>query len=110
VKGTILHKEGLRWTICMHYSWEVALNISFDASVIQEIVGNLNSMKDYITNMCLCGEFSIVITIVQGDFHNFRDWRCHLYSSCSSMMQWQMIVLAYLGSQCTKFYTAGWAC
>jgi hypothetical protein len=25
-------------------------------------------------------------------------------------MQWQTIELAYLGSQCTKFYAAGWMC
>jgi hypothetical protein len=40
--------------------------------------------------------------------HNFRDWCCHLCSSCSSTMLWWIIVLAYLGSQCTKFHAAGW--
>jgi hypothetical protein len=35
---------------------------------------------------------------------NFRDWCRHLYNSCSRAM----ILLAYLGSQCTKFHSAGW--
>jgi hypothetical protein len=42
--------------------------------------------------------------------HNFRNWCCHLYSGCSSSMQRWRIVLAYLGSQCTKFHAAGWTC
>jgi hypothetical protein len=110
VKVTILHKEeGLQWIICVYYSWEVALNISFDASLIQYIAGKLNSMKDYTTNKCIWGAFSKVITQVQGSIYNFRDWCCHLYSSCSSVMQW-MIVLAYLGSQCTKFHASGSTC
>jgi hypothetical protein len=45
---------------------------------------------------------------IQGSIHNFRDWCYHLYSSCSSTMQWWTIVLAYLGSQCTQFLAAGW--
>jgi hypothetical protein len=45
-----------------------------------------------------------------GSIHNFRDWRCHLYSSCSSMMQQYMIVLSYLGSQHTKYHAAQWTC
>jgi hypothetical protein len=32
--------------------------------------------------------------VIQGDIHHFWDWCCHLYSSCSSMMQWYMIVLS----------------
>jgi hypothetical protein len=39
--------------------------------------------------------------------HNLWDWCCHLYSSCSSTVQWQMIGLAHLGSQCTTFPSAG---
>jgi hypothetical protein len=31
--------------------------------------------------------------------HNFRDWCCYLYFSCSSVMQRYMIVLEYLGRQ-----------
>jgi hypothetical protein len=42
--------------------------------------------------------------------HNFRDWCCHIYSSCSSMIQQCMRVLTCLGSQCTKFHAAGWMC
>jgi hypothetical protein len=42
--------------------------------------------------------------------HNFRDWCCHLHSSCSSAMQRQMIVLAYLGRQSTECHTAEWTC
>jgi hypothetical protein len=38
--------------------------------------------------------------------HNFRDWWCHLYAGRSDAMQSQMIVLAYLGSQCTKLHSA----
>jgi hypothetical protein len=38
------------------------------------------------------------------------DWCCHLHGSCSSAMQHQMIVLAYLGRQCTKFHAAEWTC
>jgi hypothetical protein len=41
--------------------------------------------------------------------HNFWDWCCHLYNSCS-LIQWYVVVLAYLGSQCTEFYAAGWRC
>jgi hypothetical protein len=44
------------------------------------------------------------------DIHNFWNWCCHLYSNCSRVMERQMIVLAYLGGQCTKFHTAGWPC
>jgi hypothetical protein len=33
-----------------------------------------------------------------------------LYSTCISMIQWQIIVLAYLRSQCTKFHAAGLMC
>jgi hypothetical protein len=40
--------------------------------------------------------------------HNFWGWCCHIYSSCSSMMQHYMIVLVYLGSQCTELYAACW--
>jgi hypothetical protein len=40
--------------------------------------------------------------------HNFLDWCCHLYNIRSSMIEWQTIVLAYLGSQCTKFQAAPW--
>jgi hypothetical protein len=47
---------------------------------------------------------------VLGDIHNFWDWCCHLYSSCSSTMQQYMVVLAYLWSQCTKFHAAEWMC
>jgi hypothetical protein len=42
--------------------------------------------------------------------HDFRDWCCHLYSSCSSAMQRYVVVLAYIGSQCTNFNTAGLLC
>jgi hypothetical protein len=38
------------------------------------------------------------------------DWCCHLCSSCCSVMQRKMILLAYLGSQCTKFLATGWTC
>jgi hypothetical protein len=37
--------------------------------------------------------------IIRGGIHNFRDQRCHLYSSCRSAMQRWMIVLAYLANQ-----------
>jgi hypothetical protein len=42
--------------------------------------------------------------------HNFRDWCCHLCNGRSSTIQRYMIVLAYLWSQCTKVYAAGWMC
>jgi hypothetical protein len=42
--------------------------------------------------------------------HNFRDWRCRLYNSCSSAMRRQIIVLAHLGSQCTEFHASRWTC
>jgi hypothetical protein len=32
--------------------------------------------------------FNTQSPIVRGCIHNFRYWCCHLYSSCSSMMQW----------------------
>jgi hypothetical protein len=41
--------------------------------------------------------------------HNFRDWCCHLYSSSSSAMQPQIIVLANVESQYTKCNSARWA-
>jgi hypothetical protein len=37
--------------------------------------------------------------------HNFLDWCCHLHSSCISVMQWYMIVLAYVGSLCIKLHS-----
>jgi hypothetical protein len=47
------------------------LNISFHASFdkeswkgMQEIAGELNSMKDYITSVWLCSEFSTDVTLV----------------------------------------------
>jgi hypothetical protein len=40
--------------------------------------------------------------------HNFRNDA--VMCSCSSMMQRQMIVLAYFGSQCTTFHVAEWPC
>jgi hypothetical protein len=45
---------------------------------------------------------------VRCGIHNFWNWCCHLYNSCNSAMQRYMIVLAYLGIQCTKFHAAGW--
>jgi hypothetical protein len=47
---------------------------------------------------------------IRGGIHNLWDWCCHSYSSCSRAMQRYMIVLTYLGSQRTKFYSAGWTC
>jgi hypothetical protein len=38
--------------------------------------------------------------------HNFRDWCCHLYSSCSSATQRWLMILTYLGSHCIKFHPA----
>jgi hypothetical protein len=43
---------------------------------------------------------------IPGGIHNFWDWCFHLYSSFSTM-QWYVVVLAYLGSQCTKFHVLG---
>jgi hypothetical protein len=42
--------------------------------------------------------------------HNFRDWCCHMCvcTCCSSVIQRYIIVPVYLGSQSTKFQTAGW--
>jgi hypothetical protein len=48
--------------------------------------------------------------VIRGGINNFRYWRCHLYCSCSSAMQRQIIVLAHLESQCTNFHVAGWTC
>jgi hypothetical protein len=42
--------------------------------------------------------------------HNFREWCCHLYNSCSSAMQRYVIALSCLGSQCTNFQAAEWTC
>jgi hypothetical protein len=41
--------------------------------------------------------------------NDFRDWCCHLCISCSIAMQKQILV-AYFGSQCTKFQAVGWIC
>jgi hypothetical protein len=41
-------------------------------------------------------------------FQNLWSWCCHLYSSCSSVMQRLIIVLAYLCNQHTKFHSARW--
>jgi hypothetical protein len=47
---------------------------------------------------------------LRGSIHNFRDcWR-HSCGSCGRVMQRLMILLAYLGSQCTKFHAVGWTC
>jgi hypothetical protein len=43
---------------------------------------------------------------IQEGVHNFRYRCCPLYSNCSSVMQRYVIVVAYLGSQCTKFDSA----
>jgi hypothetical protein len=44
------------------------------------------------------------------DIHNFRYCCCHLYSSCSIVIEWYVIVLTYLGRQCSKFHEPGWTC
>jgi hypothetical protein len=43
------------------------------------------------------------------NIHNFRDWLCHRYVSCSSEM---ILVLTYeyVGSRWTKFHAADWMC
>jgi hypothetical protein len=52
--------------------------------------------------------FRIAVTAVTlvhtKGIHNFQDLCYHLYSSSSSAMQRWMIVLAYLGSQCTQLH------
>jgi hypothetical protein len=47
---------------------------------------------------------------IRRGIHKFRDWWCHLYSSCNSMMQHYLIVIVNLGSQYIKFHAAGWTC
>jgi hypothetical protein len=42
---------------------------------------------------------------VRGSIHNFRYWCYHLYSSCSSAMEIQMILLAYRGSSLHLIHT-----
>jgi hypothetical protein len=37
-------------------------------------------------------------------------WCCHLHSNCSIAMQLQIVALAHLWSQCTRFHAASWAC
>jgi hypothetical protein len=76
--------------------------------------------SDHAKTICILSERSRALSTsteslanignIQGSVHNFRDWCCPLYSNCSSAMQWYVIVLAYLGSQCTKFYSAGYTC
>jgi hypothetical protein len=42
---------------------------------------------------------------IRDGIHNFRDLYCHLYSNSTLV-----VVLDYLGSQCTKFHAAEWMC
>jgi hypothetical protein len=58
------------------------------------------------TTICTLSICKVTDSII----HNYRDWCCHLYSSCSSVMHHYMIVLAYLGSQHTKVQAAGCTC
>lgn len=39
--------------------------------------------------------------------HNYQNGCCSLCSSCGSVMQWETIILAYLGSQYTKCHATG---
>jgi hypothetical protein len=43
-----------------------------------------------------------IIALIRRGIHNFRDSCCYLYSNCNSAVQCRIIVLTYLGSQCTK--------
>jgi hypothetical protein len=49
---------------------------------------------------------------ILGGIHNFRDryWCCHLHSSCGRAIKRQIIVLAYLVTQFTKFHAVDWKC
>jgi hypothetical protein len=41
------------------------------------------------------------------DIYNFQDWYWHLFTNCTSAMQRQMIVLAYLGVSAQNFTQLG---
>jgi hypothetical protein len=66
--------------------------------------------SDSENDLAVCSSNILLTTKnIRGDIHNFWDWCCHLYSSCSAMQR-KMIRLAYFESQCTLFHTAGWMC
>jgi hypothetical protein len=69
---------------------------------------NLKTVVVHVLNGKLCAVLSSLSKCwITMSVHNFRDWCCHLYIS-SSAIQRYMIVLAYLGSQCTIFHAAEW--
>jgi hypothetical protein len=50
---------------------------------------------------------SYIFIGMRGGIHNSRDFCFHLYSGCSSEIERQIIVLAYLGGQCKMFTHMG---
>jgi hypothetical protein len=78
-------------------------------------LGNLNNDVDINSAWeTIRGNLKIWIKKSLGYYELKKDYSiisrtgASLYISCSSAVQWQMIVLAYHGSQCTKFHIVGW--
>jgi hypothetical protein len=104
-RGSFLSMWLLWWT---KWQWARFFNDNFSFPLLSAIKPLFHTYSTLVAGAVGTSETEARRYSIRGGIHNFRDWCCHLYCSCSSAMQRKMLVLDYLGSQCTKFYAAGW--